>query len=116
MDLHKEIELLERQFADPEARKDISRLGEMLSDDFEEYSSSGRVIGKRDVLDWLAVADPVQYDLSEFTFKTLSDTCILVKYISSIAGKRAFRSSIWIKENSGWKMLHHQATPLPDHT
>ncbi|MFK5985527.1 MAG: DUF4440 domain-containing protein [Pseudomonadota bacterium] len=108
----KKIEQLELGLADPSARKNIARIIDLISDEFEEFSSSGTVIRKQDVLAWLKTPDPVQYELSDFKFKELSEDCILVTYTSLISGKKAFRSSIWVNENASWKMLHHQATTV----
>lgn len=113
MNQFEEIERLERQIANPEARRNIAGILDLLSDDFEELDGSGTIIRKANVHAWLQKADPLTYQLSGFRFRELSEGCVLVNYQSIISGKTAQRRSIWIKQATGWKMRHHQATVIP---
>ena len=114
MDEYSKIKSLELELVNPDARKDVRRLNELISDEFEEFGSSGVIYRKQDILSFLPQEEPVKYELSDFTFKRLSEGCILVKYRSVISGKHTFRSSIWINDNGSWQMLHHQATVICD--
>jgi hypothetical protein len=105
-----EIELLELELVNPKIRKDSARLNELIADDFEEFGSSGRVYKKEDVLHYLPQEEFVDYKLSNFSFKELGASCMLVKYQSIVGGKRAYRSSIWVKNSGQWQLVHHQAT------
>ena len=113
MEDYSEIKLLELELANPDTRKNLARLNDLISDDFEEYGSSGRVYRKQNVLNALPKEEPTNYELSSFTFYELSKNCILVKYKSIVSGNHALRSSIWVKHNNQWQMLHHQATVVP---
>lgn len=114
MEIYREIESFERELVDPKIRKDAGRIGELLSDEFREFGSSGKVYRKRDVLDSTKTSGTTRYQLSEFTFKMLGEMHILVTYRSITSFQEvAHRSSIWTKENGRWQILHHQSTVVP---
>jgi hypothetical protein len=113
MDEYKLLQSLEQELVDPLTRKNSDRLHELISDDFEEFGSSGRSYRKSEVITLLANEETVNYKLGNFSFKTLSNDCILVKYKSQLNNVTALRSSIWIKSKGNWQMLHHQATDVP---
>jgi hypothetical protein len=100
----------ELKLVDPEFRKDPNLVSPLLSDEFEEFGSSGRVYRKADVLENLELAPDARYVLSDFRFTELSSGCILVKFASEVSGVHAHRSSIWSNRSGTWQMLHHQST------
>ena len=110
MECFHEIESLERELVDPKIRMGSGRIQELLSDDFLEFGSSGKVIRKRDVLIAASKPSATTYQLSDFKFKMLGEEHVLVTYLSVTSCQQiAHRSSIWVKENGRWKMLHHQS-------
>lgn len=114
MEIYREIESFERELVDPQIRKDIGRIGKLLSAEFVEFGSSGKVYRKRDVLDSFKKPGTTTYQLSEFTFKMLGEKHILVTYRSINSSEEiARRSSIWVNEDGRWQMLHHQSTVVP---
>lgn len=114
MECFQEIESMERELVDPKTRMDSAHIQELLSDDFLEFGSSGKVIRKRDVLSAASKPSATTYQLSDFKFKMLGEEHVLVTYFSVTSHQQAaLRSSIWIKEDGRWKMLHHQATVVP---
>ena len=70
MDLHHELEALERMLLDPEVRRSPERMSALLADDFVEFASSGVAYDKRVILEVLqdeALADdPVTRSLERF--------------------------------------------------
>lgn len=108
------LEAFERELVSPDTRTDQTRIAELLADDFEEYGSSGRIFRKSDLV---SAADfGTAYDLSDFTFKDIAKGVTLLKYKCVVSGQASLRSSIWVKANSAWQLLHHQATVVPDAT
>lgn len=104
------IKNLELELSSLEGRKNSIRLSEILSNDFEEIGKSGRIFNKKNILSLLSNEDHHVIELGQFRFTKLSDASILVKYISRCNGINALRSSIWIKNNTNWQLLHHQGT------
>ena len=113
MDDFTEIKQLEIELADPETRKDVDRLDLLISEDFEEFGSSGKSYKKKDILKILPNSDTVEYEMSDFRFKTLSEDSVLVKYKYASPKIGTFRSSIWIRVSGKWQLLHHQSTVIP---
>lgn len=114
MDDYEEIKKLEMELAGPATRKDANRLSLLISNDFEEFGSSGQSYNKSDILKLLSNSELVPYKLTEFVFKRLSNDCILVKYKCTSIDKSTFRTSIWIKSTGNWQVLYHQATVIPN--
>ena len=110
MDDHDIIKSLELELVNVATRKNKDRLCELLSDDFEEFGSSGKVYSKRDILNILPSSKSVIYELNDFRFINLSGDCILAKYKANTSGVGSYRTSIWVKNVNGWQMLHHQST------
>lgn len=109
------MESLERELGGSETRKDPGRIQELLSEEFLEFGSSGKVIRKRDFLESANRPDTTMYQLSDFSFRSLGESHILVTYrsVTSPPQQVAYRSSIWVKENGKWRLLHHQSTVVP---
>ncbi len=105
---------LEERLLDPQFRKSAA-VAELLSDDFLEFGSSGRVFDKRTVLEFLRnEASAESAALSEFCFTQLAPGVALVTFRASQRrqGTRieSIRSSVWKQERGAWKLLFHQGT------
>ncbi|WP_277812110.1 nuclear transport factor 2 family protein [Chromohalobacter canadensis] len=111
MDVAQTLIDFEMELVNPSARDDRERIKELLAEDFEEFGSSGKVITKADVL---KADGPVPaYELSDFSVHMLGERAALVKYRASIPGHNSHRSSVWVKCENRWQMLHHQSTVVP---
>ncbi|MDL2405537.1 DUF4440 domain-containing protein [Rhizobium calliandrae] len=117
-DLHAQLKDLEERLFEPAVRGSRQMLVELLSADFREIGSSGRLFDLADVLTELA-ADPeniASRTLEDFDARLLSQGIALVTYRASRASPdkatvRTLRSSIWRLEADGkWRMLFHQGT------
>ena len=113
-DINEELSRLEIELVSPETRANVGRLAELIHDRFEEIGASGRIYNKDELLESLPKQPGPTYELSSFRFEEIGEDHVLLKYESRVAGKRALRSSIWVKESGSWKLLHHQATVVPD--
>ena len=114
MDAFQEIKSLEMELVDLPSGEKASRLQELLADEFLEFASSGMVIRKRNIMECIHTPGTATYQLSDFEFKFLGDEHILVTYRSVKSAREiAYRSSIWVKQEGRWQMLHHQSTVVP---
>ena len=84
----------------------------------ESTGSSGRTYDLDDLIEVLTVSDnKAQYTVRDFELKELSEGVVLATYqLDAISGpetikKQTLRSSIWKRNNSGWRMIFHQGTP-----
>ena len=95
----------------------IEVLCELIDNEFMEIGSSSQIHDQEEVLRWLSSADQSERTGIQFKAKQLSDTVILLTYISCIKEnhssetKRALRSSIWRRTQDQWRMVFHQGTP-----
>jgi hypothetical protein len=100
----------------PEVRGCANQLEELLDPDFAEIGKSGRLWTRAEMIAAL-VADPNPekhtVDCSDMSGRTVGPGLVLLTYVTQVEGRRARRSSLWRRSTSGWRVLHHQGTPIP---
>jgi hypothetical protein len=108
---------LERELQTAECRRDRSRVTALLAEDFTEVGASGRVWDRPSTLELLGAEgrdDPV-IEVHALTGRVVGEGFVLVRWDSDAGGRRARRTSLWRRDASGWRLVHHQGTLLPDH-
>lgn len=110
--LKKHICELEKLLLSTEVRTSPEKLALLLTDDFIEYGSSGRVWHKEDMTGE-GGAGVVEMTLSEFELYPLSEASALATYrtFNANTGKYTLRSSVWKFREGRWQMFFHQGTP-----
>ncbi|MBO9099699.1 MULTISPECIES: nuclear transport factor 2 family protein [unclassified Rhizobium] len=108
---------LEERLFDPAVRSSRATLEELLSPEFREIGSSGRMFGFDDIISALLTEEPVMSRaLHNPRLVMLSEHVALVTYGSirkTMEGHavHSLRSSIWRQEEDGrWLMVFHQGT------
>lgn len=109
----------EEALLDPEVRRDRIRVDELLSRDFVEFGSSGRIWSRDQILDLLGTEayEPVRAE--DFKCGMLSESVALITYrtirmdVQTETEAVTLRSSIWKLENGEWKARFHQGTRVP---
>lgn len=106
------IEEKERLLLTTAVRTSPERLRELLTEDFFEIGSSGRVLYKADDTNTMDLGE-VDIALSDFNLEVISDDVVLATYRTENhqSGRIALRSSIWVKIDGIWKLRFHQGTP-----
>ena len=106
---------LEQQLMDPVFRKDRAAVSVLLAKDFREFGVSGREWSREAILDLLATepSRPVP-EVEDFRIQPLTTDAVLVTYSTIRPEIRTNRSSIWIQSASGWQVLFHQGTKVPE--
>ena len=112
-----EIKKLEEKLLEPLIRKSRTALESLLSDEFIEFSSSGGIYNKTQIIEALLIEENVLYTLKDFNTKLLSEHVVLATYLclkndgSNVI--KSIRSSIWKKsDNAEWTMHFHQGTTI----
>ncbi len=111
------VKELELELLNSKTRRSPERLSELLSDDFFEFTQSGLVVTKKDIIDILPKCPEEKFIVSNYIEKCLSDNLILVHYIinreilESGEKRCTLCSSIWQKKNNNWQMIFFQGTP-----
>jgi uncharacterized damage-inducible protein DinB len=105
---------LERELQTPACRRDRPRVQALLAADFTEVGASGRVWERPRTLELLGSedADDTPIEVHDLTGQIIGDGFILVRWDSDRGGRRARRTSLWRREAAGWRLVHHQGTPL----
>lgn len=99
-----------------EDRSNASKLTSLLTPGFYEFSSSGKVLSREDVLNRLpTVDDKSKIESSNFKLVHLSSDFAVITYFSKRidsdgASLQFLRSSVWKKNNGEWQMEFHQGT------
>jgi hypothetical protein len=118
-ELRDQIRLLEERLFDQTVRNTRSLLETLLSRDFREIGSSGRLYLYEEIIAALLEepSDGTTRRLTDFEIQTLAPDVVLATYRSErrVQGEppvRALRSSIWRRDaNGAWRMVFHQGTP-----
>lgn len=116
--LEKEILRLENDLLSSEIRKSSEKINEILDDEFVEYTSSGKEYHykKGDVFQGKEDDSELDWEITNFKIKELSEECILATYKVvknneiDESKKYSLRSSIWKCFDGKWKMIFHQGT------
>lgn len=103
---------LECMLLKPEVRTSSEEISKLLSDDFFEFGSSGRVWFRHDY-DGPNGLGVVTMKLQDFEIYPLSKDVVLATYciINETNHQQTLRSSIWKYQNGRWQMFFHQGTP-----
>ena len=105
----------ERALTDPDVRGSAKRVEQLLHPDFTEIGSSGDVYDRNEMIEMMTSEAPGGVVIRDFHVRRLSPDAALVTYRSiGTSGKEARRSSIWVDEDSGWRLIHHQGTRVPN--
>lgn len=99
-----------------EVRSNASKLSSLLTPGFNEFSSSGKVLSREDVLNRLpTVDDKSKIESSNFKLVHLSQDLAVITYFSKRidsdgASLQFLRNSVWKNNNGEWQMEFHQGT------
>jgi hypothetical protein len=107
---------LELALLTAEVRGSADQLEELLDPDFGEIGKSGRLWTREALIAALvADTDPEQLNIkvSDMSGRTVGPGFVLLTYVTRVEGLRGRRSSLWRHSMKGWRILHHQATPIP---
>lgn len=104
-----EVLRLELLLLEPLVRNDPDQVRQLLHSDFVEYGCSGRTWDRESVTEATSNShEPIA--AIDLRATRLGDEAVLLTYTSESVGRRALRSSIWVRERDCWVMLFHQGT------
>lgn len=102
---------LEKRLMLPEIRRDRERVSALLHEEFREFGSSGREWRREGILDLLEhESSQLPPDVQNFTVRLVASNVALLTYRAARASSTSLRSSLWVREDEGWRMLFHQGT------
>jgi len=110
---------MEESLLQSAVRKNAAKIAELLSEDFREFGSSGRIFSKAEILAALQGEDPDHHwSLNDFDAKQLCESLVLVTYCATRTSDhsppaQSLRSSLWALREGRWQMIFHQGTKIP---
>ncbi len=111
-----QLRKLEEDMLQPEIRRSPEAVASLLTDDFCEFGSSGRIFSKSEILEALRTETGGQISIADFCVRSLTAETALVTYRAirradaHQAGRTSLRSSMWVLRDGRWQMLFHQGT------
>ena len=115
LDIKKHIFDLENALLAEEVRKSEDELNQLISDNFVEFGSSGKIYKKSDILKFLPKEKFKKITITDFEIISSGKDEITVRYKSNSENNITLRSSIWKAENDDWKIIFHQGTKIIEH-
>jgi hypothetical protein len=110
--LQDEIREVEEQLVTPAVRASADALDRLVSDQFVELGSSGRVYTKPDVIAQMLAQPNITIDVADFQVLAVTPDVALATYRTG----RSVRSSLWRREGEAWRIVFHQGTPITTET
>jgi|RhiMetdeSRZDD1v2_1073273.scaffolds.fasta_scaffold1529563_1 hypothetical protein len=110
--LQDEIREVEEQLVTPSVRASADALDRLVSDQFVEFGSSGRVYTKREVIALTLAHPSVTVSVTDFQVLSVAPDVALATYRT----EGSLRSSLWRREGKAWRIVFHQGTPIVDET
>jgi ribonuclease HI len=107
-----ERQVIESELAllDPAVRTDATRMRALLHPDFVEFGASGRV-WDRTSMAAVTSGTVERIVATDFSTVRLGPDAVLVTFRSDDRGRRALRSSVWLRDpEAGWLLRFHQGT------
>lgn len=103
----------EHRLLDPAVRQDRAAVDAMLAPDFTEIADSGRLWGATEFLEAMeGVQSSVGLVVGELEAQVPGPGLVLLRYVSTLRGSSARRSSLWGRTADGWRIHFHQGTAL----
>lgn len=117
MTLAELLYIYENDFFRADFCRDAAALAERIADDFLEYSQSGQVFTKKDILPALRrLTEDRPIVIQQFNVQEIAADLAIVHYLSEQKGQLTLRTSIWREANGVWQLYFHQGTPKKSQT
>lgn len=108
--MNQHIYELELSLLEPAVRKSVVKINQLISDDFIEFGSSGKIYHKKNLLEDLPNEESSIYKVQNFATLELAEGVVLATYLVEIDSVSSLRSSIWKYNGDAWQMIFHQGT------
>lgn len=108
--LQEHLHTLEERLLHPERETDANDLNTLLTPEFKEFCTSGRIYNVDQLMDALTSSAPRIATMSHFYVTPLGEDSALTTYHISTATSTSHHSSVWVRRGGGWQMLFHQGT------
>jgi hypothetical protein len=101
---------LEERLLHPDRERDRTALIPLLSEDFKEFCSSGRIFNREQTIDAMLSSAARPATIHHFYVTQLSENVVLATYRATTPLAATHRSSLWIFRDNRWQLFFHQGT------
>ena len=114
--VEKHLRHLEECLLQPDMHKAAEEVAELLTEDFIEFGSSGRIFHRKELIESLQSEPTMRRSLTNFTTSVLAPGVVLTTYRvirhdpAEAQPAYSLRSSIWKLIDGRWRILFHQGT------
>jgi hypothetical protein len=105
---------LEESLWKSETRFNEEYMRTIMAKDFFEFGRSGKIYSIDEVLSASYQEIVAKLPLKDFAIHEIDEKVVLITYISEVQYDEieiGIRSSLWLKNEDGWKLKFHQGTP-----
>lgn len=97
----------------PAVRSNPDAVLALLHEDFREFGASGRTWDRAEIAAALAEAPGGGAEAQDMQAVRLAGDVVLVTYIARRPDRASLRTSLWVRDAAGWRLLFHQGTLCP---
>lgn len=103
----------ERQLLDPDVRRSADRLVALVHPDFVELGASGRRWDRDSIIESLTTSpEAPEAQIVDMVPVLVAKGVVHLRYVAATSQRRSHRSSIWLHDESGWRIWFHQGTRI----
>jgi hypothetical protein len=101
---------LEERLLHPDREADRKALIPLLTEDFKEFCSSGRIFNRQQTIDVLMSSAARPATIHHFYVEQLAENVALATYRATTSMAVSHRCSIWVFRDNRWQLHFHQGT------
>lgn len=109
-ELQEHLYSLEERLLHPDREKDRNALLELITSDFKEFCTSGRVFNSNQLGHELLNSTARPATMNHFYVTPLGENSALATYQITTSNSTSRHASIWVKRKDHWQMYFHQGT------
>lgn len=112
---HEAVIARERRLLDPDVRDDDAAVRSLLHKDFREFDSTGTVWDYRSIVRATGGGSVKPIAAEDFRPVRIAPDAILMTYTARLGTQTSLRTSVWVRVEGTWLLLHHQGTTVRTH-
>lgn len=94
-------------------RGDVEASQALLHDDFREFGASGAIWDRQSILRVTSTDTTERCVAEDLKPVRLGPDTVMLTYTARRGQRVSLRTSVWVRIDGGWRLLHHQGTHLP---
>lgn len=100
----------EMRLLDPRVRASAESVSALLHEDFREFGASGRTWDRDSIVPAVSANPGPAVTVGDMRAVRLAPDVVLLTYQVTRPGGLSMRSSVWRRDEGGWRLYFHQGT------